>query len=90
MPRLRIKQTTDTTGDYRVEIGLDGEGLGSQIATATFGFEMTVQDQEDLRWYLEDYLQYPHDPAPTIAARVEKRIADIVHRPASAPAWRRR
>ena len=30
-----------------------------------------------MRWYLEDYLQYPRDPAPKIAARIEKRMAEI-------------
>ena len=77
MPTLRIKQTTETTGNYRVEVALDGDGLAPQIATASFAFDMTAQDQEDLRWYLEDYLQFPHEPAPTIAARIEQRMADI-------------
>ena len=30
-----------------------------------------------MRWYLEDYLQYPMDPAPAIAARIEERLAEI-------------
>ena len=38
---------------------------------------MSEQDREDLRWYLEDHLQYPLDPAPKIAARIEGRIAEI-------------
>lgn len=77
MPTLRIKQNTESNGNYRVEIALEGDGLPRQTATATFAFEMTAQDHEDLRWYLEDYLQYPFDPAPTIAARVEKRMNEI-------------
>lgn len=44
-------------------------------AGAEFDFEWGRQDQEDLRWYLEDYLIYPADPAPKIAARVEQSIA---------------
>lgn len=44
-------------------------------AATEFAFGWGLQDQEDLRWYLEDYLTYPADPAPAIAARVEKRIA---------------
>jgi hypothetical protein len=32
---------------------------------------------EDIRWYLEDYLQYPDEPAPRIAHRVEGRIAQL-------------
>ena len=30
-----------------------------------------------MRWCLEDFLQYPLDPAPTLATRVEKRMAAI-------------
>ncbi len=77
MPTLRITQRTEPEGKYRVEIALEGDGLPRQTATATFPFEMTAQDHEDLRWYLEDYLQYPFDPAPTIAARIEDRMAAI-------------
>lgn len=40
-------------------------------------FELTAQDEADLRWYLEDYLQWPHDPAPKIAARVEDRMQEL-------------
>ena len=32
-------------------------------------FMLTDQEQEDLRWYLEEYLNYPVDPAPQIASR---------------------
>lgn len=77
MPTLRITQNTESTGRYTVEISLEGDGLPRETATSTFDFEVTPQDQEDLRWYLEDYLQYPFDPAPTIAARVEDRMVEI-------------
>ncbi len=77
MRTLRITQNTESPGKHRVEIALDGDGQPRQTATASFDFEMSEQDQEDLRWYLEDYLQFPHNPAPTIAARVERRMADI-------------
>lgn len=35
------------------------------------------QDRERLRWYFEDYLQYPQDPAPTIARQVEGLLTQI-------------
>ncbi len=73
---LRLTQTTE--GDkYRVEIAFEGDGLPRQTATAHFDFKLTAQDHEDLRWYLEDFLQYPHDPAPKIAERIERRITEI-------------
>jgi hypothetical protein len=77
MLTLRLTQTTVDQDKYRVEVALEGEGLPRQTATAQFDFKLSAQDQEDLRWYLEDFLQYPLDPAPTIAARVEGRIAEI-------------
>jgi tetratricopeptide (TPR) repeat protein len=77
MLTLRLTQTTVEQDKYRVEVALKGDGLPRQTATAQFDFKLSAQDQEDLRWYLEDYLQYPLDPAPTIAARVEGRIAEI-------------
>ncbi len=46
-------------------------------ANGTYRVELTAQDGADLRWYLEDYLQWPHDPAPRIAARVEERMQEL-------------
>jgi hypothetical protein len=44
---------------------------------ARFAFSLTPQDQEDMRWYLEDYVQTPFGPEQKIAARVERRVAEI-------------
>ena len=77
MPRLRITQSTVGEDRYRVDLEFEADGGPRQTTTATFDFQMTEQDQADLRWYLEDFLQYPQDPAPTIAARVEGRMAEI-------------
>jgi tetratricopeptide (TPR) repeat protein len=51
------------------------QGADSIEANTEFDFAWSQQDQENLRWYLEDYLIYPADPAPSIAKRVEQRIA---------------
>src|SRR6266852_6251208 len=75
MPTLRLTQSDAGPDSYRVEVALEGDGLPRQTAPATFGFQLTAQDQEDLRWYLEDYLQYPQDPASTIAARIHRERA---------------
>jgi tetratricopeptide (TPR) repeat protein len=60
-----------------VEIAFEDEGSPRRTAVSQFPFAVSEQDREDLRWYLEDYLQYPLDPAPKIAARIEARIAEI-------------
>ena len=59
-----------------MEIALEGAGPRAR-ATSAFSLEITPQDREDLRWYLEDYLEYPIDPAPKIAAQVEQRLVEL-------------
>ncbi|MFF7892250.1 CHAT domain-containing protein [Streptomyces sp. NPDC007907] len=39
--------------------------------------EISPQDQEEIRWYLEDYREFPSDPAPVIAARCSVRIHEL-------------
>jgi hypothetical protein len=73
---LRLTQTSLPTGESRVQLDLTGDGV-AQSAFAQFSFTLADQDREDLRWYLEDYLQYPIDPAPQIAARVEQRMRTL-------------
>jgi hypothetical protein len=58
-------------------VRLEGDGLAPIEVFSSFPFTLTAQDLEDLRWYLEEYAEFPYDPAPTIAARVEHRIAEI-------------
>jgi tetratricopeptide (TPR) repeat protein len=47
------------------------------IANAHFDLNVNLQDQEKIRWYLEDFLEYPQDPAPIIAANIEQRMTEI-------------
>ena len=76
MLTLRLTQETIAENRYRARLRLEGDGP-PQEAVAEFAFELSAQDREDVRWYLEDYLQYPMDPAPAIAARIEARLAEI-------------
>jgi hypothetical protein len=46
-------------------------------ATAEVPPIASPEDREAIRWYLEEYLLYPFDPAPEVAARVEKRMQEI-------------
>jgi tetratricopeptide (TPR) repeat protein len=77
MPKLHIKQLTVGKNRYRVELSLQEEGLAPMAVTAKFKFQLSEQDQKDLRWYLEDYLKFPFEPNPKIAARVEQRMTAI-------------
>lgn len=72
---LRVTQDIEP-GGYRVDVALEGDGT-RRAAVARFAWELEAQDREDIRWYLEDYLRYPIDPAPAIAAGVEHRLAEL-------------
>jgi hypothetical protein len=76
MSLLRLRQSAGNEGRYRVVAEFENEGL-RRSAESEFHFHLSAQDKEDLRWYLEDFLQYPMDPAPAIAARIEQRMAEI-------------
>ena len=74
---LRLTQSSEGPDRHRIEIALEGDGRARQTAVSAFSFALTPQDREDVRWYLEDFLQYPLDPAPAIAARIERRMSAI-------------
>ncbi|MDI6770223.1 MAG: tetratricopeptide repeat protein [Anaerolineales bacterium] len=77
MSLLRLTQHIEKEDHYRVEIAFEDDDGSRLTADPKFQFELTSADRADLRWYLEDYLQYPMDPAPQIAARVEARMAEL-------------
>ncbi len=77
MLTLRLTQFTAGPDQYRVEVTLEGERPPRQTATTQFEFKLTAQEREDLRWYFEDFLEHPLDPAPQIAARIERDMQAI-------------
>lgn len=76
MPTLRLTQTALGNDRYQAMLTLDG----GQVTTGQFSYPLSAQDREDLRWYLEDYLENAFDPAPKIAALVEKKGRNHRHR----------
>jgi len=77
MHTLRLTQSNLTDNHYRVHLEWEAEGGPRQTATVEFTFAVSAQDQEDIRWYLESYLEFPFDPAPRRAGRVEERMREI-------------
>ncbi|MEO7839436.1 MAG: CHAT domain-containing protein [Anaerolineales bacterium] len=77
MSLLRLTQHIEKEDNYRIEMAFEDDDGTRQAPEARFEFKMTDGDRADLRWYLEDYLQYPIDPAPKIAERIEGRIRDL-------------
>ena len=76
MSLLRLRQSAEGESRYRVVAEFENGGV-RRSAESRFELQFTAQDQEDIRWYLEDFLQYPMDPAPAIAARIERRMVEI-------------
>ena len=62
--------------EFAARLSLEDAGRRRE-AEAQFGLTLSAQDREDVRWYLEDYLQYPVEPGPQVAARVEGRLAEL-------------
>jgi tetratricopeptide (TPR) repeat protein len=57
MPTLHIRQDAPRDGKYPIRLALRRDGKPDETAEASIEFALTEQEQEDLRWYLEDYLR---------------------------------
>ena len=58
MNTLHIRQDSPRDGHYPIRLTLMIPGQANQEAEAAISFALTEQEQEDIRWYLEDYLQH--------------------------------
>jgi tetratricopeptide (TPR) repeat protein len=66
---LHIRQDALRDGKYPIWLTLERLGQARLEAEAEIEFALTPQEQEDLRWYMEDYLQRP---AATEAVQIEQ------------------
>ena len=74
MAELRISDLSgQASGQRRVRVSWRGEGALPREAEAVFSAPSS--DGERVRWYLEDYAEFPADPAPAIARAVEAQMA---------------
>jgi hypothetical protein len=64
-----------SSGLRRVEVLWQEEGAARRVAVAEFADLPGGGDGERIRWYLEDYAEFPADPAPVIAREAEARLA---------------
>jgi hypothetical protein len=72
---LRINDVPGrASGARRVEV-MWRDGAARRVAATEFAGPDNEQDQELIRWYVEDYAEFPADPAPAIAADAEARLA---------------
>lgn len=69
-PTLHIRQNPPVNGRYPIDLALRRPGDPLLEARAEIEFSLTAQEQADLTWYLEDYLQQA-------AATTEEHIKQI-------------
>ena len=58
MNTLHIRQDALHEGHYLIRLTLKRDGQPSLEGEAKIEFALTGQEQEEIRWYLEDYLQH--------------------------------
>jgi tetratricopeptide (TPR) repeat protein len=76
-PTLRLTQYSKDNDRFVINIRLEVPHEATQTVDAEFTFALTAQDRENMRWYLENYLQYPLEPNPAIAHRIEVRLKEV-------------
>jgi tetratricopeptide (TPR) repeat protein len=74
MTTLHIRQDAPKKGHYPVRLTLKRHGQPAREAEANIKFALTEQEQEDIRWYLEDYLQHADVVEAVTVEQVEERM----------------
>ncbi len=71
MTTLHIRQGPLRDGKYPITLTLKRPLQPDREAQADIEFALTPQEQEDLRWYMEDYLTRPESVADVQIAQIE-------------------
>ena len=71
MTTLHIAQAAPQDGRYPIRLTLKRQGQPDLEATARIEFALTPQEREELRWYMEDYLQRAESVAEVQVEQVE-------------------
>jgi len=74
---MNILHITDL-GNGKVQIEWKSGSVGTRSCPKPIPFTdpLSVEDREDLRWYLEEYLQFPYGAERFKAERVEKKMKE--------------
>ncbi|MCB0205990.1 MAG: CHAT domain-containing protein, partial [Anaerolineae bacterium] len=70
-PILHIRQRSAGNGQHAIRLTLKRPGQPDLEGEATIVFSLSDQEQADLRWYLEDYLQRAAAVAPVTVEQIE-------------------
>ena len=74
MTTLHIRQRPLNERKYPIALALKRLGQPDLEAEATIEFALTPHEQEDLRWYLEEYMDLPDGGAVVRAQGVERKL----------------
>jgi hypothetical protein len=94
---MRITCNAATAGSV-ITVTLERSGRTIAREAVPFFWQLSDRDKDDIRWYLEEYFEWQAEPAPRIAARIERRAIRLGHElfeatfPAGGPMrrfWRR-
>ena len=76
MAELRISDLSgQSDGPRRVRVSWQQDGALPREAEAVFPAPSDERDGEQVRWYLEDYAEFPANSAPAIAREAEVQLA---------------
>ncbi|MBK3631445.1 CHAT domain-containing protein [Streptomyces sp. MBT97] len=71
MLTLRLSDSADGLGGHRITAT-----MGRHTTVSEFSFRLDSSERERIRWYMEDYLENPFEPASKIAAQAEGQLAE--------------
>ncbi|MEM7012903.1 MAG: CHAT domain-containing protein, partial [Verrucomicrobiota bacterium] len=69
--RLKIRQDAIGEQRYKITLTLDRKGQPDLEGVAEIDFDLSESEREDLRWYLEDYLQIANAVESVVPEQVE-------------------
>jgi len=75
MAELRISELPAGSAAQRQVQLMWQDGAARRVAVSSLGDLPDERDGERIRWYLEDYAEFPADPAPAIALEAEAQLA---------------
>ena len=75
VPVLRFNDVPLGGGRRRVEVAWQDD-MARQVAVSLFDYQVSEAEAEKVRWYLEDYPEFPAHPAPRVAVDAESVLAE--------------
>ncbi|MBI4907674.1 MAG: hypothetical protein HY820_28885 [Acidobacteria bacterium] len=74
---MRLSVRALSSHEYEVAADIERQDQPVTTWVGTLSFHLAAADWEDLRWYWEQFVDSPFDPAAQIAGRVERRMHEI-------------